>query len=148
MRRADLVVGVGLLAFAGFYFQQSFSILRGFASDRLGPAFFPRLLALVLAAMALALIVRALSGRSDRSPLPAVRMTLLFWTLGLLAAYALLMPKVGFLVATPLLLGAVIWLLGLRQWATLAASAVGLTLVLYTVFGRALHVLLPMGPLK
>jgi hypothetical protein len=50
VRRADLFIGLGLLAFAGAYYWASFDIAMGFASDRLGPTFFPRLLAAALAA--------------------------------------------------------------------------------------------------
>lgn len=148
MRRADLLIGLGLLVFAGVYFEQSFAIRRGFAADRLGPAFFPRLLALTLAVLAVILVVRAVTGRSDPSRPPAIRLGIFASVLVLLVAYVLLLPRLGFVLATPPLLGAVIWLLGLRNWPSLAGTALGLTAGLYVVFGRALHVLLPMGPLK
>jgi putative tricarboxylic transport membrane protein len=148
LRRADFAIGLGLLAFALVYYQQSFSIVRGFASDRLGPAFFPRMLALSLAALSLVLIVRALAGRSDPSRPPAMRLGVFAAVMGLLVVYAVIMPAVGFIVATPVLLAAVIWLLGLRQWAALLTTAIAVTAVLYVVFGRALHVLLPLGPLR
>jgi putative tricarboxylic transport membrane protein len=148
MRRADFFIGVGLLGFALLYYQQSFSIVRGFASDRLGPAFFPRMLALALAVLSLTLIIRALAGRSDPSRPPQMRVGVFAAVIALLVVYAVLMPAVGFLIATPVLLGAVIWLLGLRHWATLIGAALGVTAVLYVAFGRALHVLLPMGPLR
>lgn len=145
MRRADFFIGLGLLAFAAFYFQQSFNITRGFASDRLGPAFFPRLLAGALVALALVLIVRAGSGRSDPTPLPSIRKGLLLTVIVLTVVYALVLPRVGFLIATPVLLGAVMSLLGLRAWGSLVGTALGMTIVLYLAFGRALDVLLPMG---
>ncbi len=148
MRRADLLIGLALLVFAVVYFEQSFAITRGFASDRLGPAFFPRLLALALAVLAATLVVRAVMGRSDPSRPPAVRSRVFAAVLVLLAAYALLLPSAGFLLATPLMLGTVIWLLGLRRWPSLVGTALGVTATLYLVFGRALHVLLPIGPLK
>lgn len=148
MRRADLAIGLGLLAFTVFYAQQSFLIRRGFASDRLGPAFFPRLLALALGVLAVILVVRALAGRSDPSRPPAIRAGAFAAMLALLVAYGLLMPRVGFVLATPVLLGAVIWILGLRAWTALIGTALGVTAVLYVLFGRALHVLLPMGPLR
>ena len=145
MRRADFYIGLGLLAFALVYFQQSFTILRGFASDRLGPAFFPRMLALTLAALAVTLIVRAAAGRSDPSRPPQIRVGRLVAVLVVLALYAFALPSVGFLIATPLMLGAVIWFLGLRAWPSLATAAVGVTVVLWFVFARLLHVLLPKG---
>lgn len=145
MRRADFYIGLGLLIFALVYFQQSFTILRGFASDRLGPAFFPRMLALALAALALTLIVRAVMGRSDPSRPPAIRTKMLLVVLLSLGVYAAVMPLLGFRIATPLLLGGVIWALGLRAWPSLVGTAVGVTAVLWFVFDRLLHVLLPKG---
>lgn len=148
MRRADLAIGIGLLVAAMIYFQQSFAITRGFASDRLGPAFFPRLLAVVLGALALTLIVRAVSGRSDPSRPPAIRSGVLIGLIVLLVLYALALPSLGFILTTPLLVAGAIWLLGLRQWPRVAGTALSVTLVLYVVFVRMLHVLLPMGPLR
>ena len=57
------------------------------------------------------------------------------------------MPYVGFLLATPPLLAAVTVALGLRQPLLVVAPALGITLVLYAVFGRLLGVLFPRGPL-
>jgi len=145
MRRADLLIGLGLLVFAALYFRESFHIVRGFASDRLGPAFFPRLLAGALATLAIDLVARAVSGRSDPAPPPPVRAATLAGVIGVTALYVLVLPRVGFLLGTPPLLGAVIWLMGLRDWRGLLGTAVGATLVLYFVFGRFLHVLLPPG---
>jgi hypothetical protein len=147
MRRADLLGGIGLLLFAAFYFERSFAISTGLASDRLGPTFFPRVLASGLALLAAVLIIRALLDRSDRTPLSAVRATRLFGVLGLTILWALLLPRVGFLLVTPLLLGSVMWTMGLRRWRGLIGVSIGMTLVLYLVFVRGLNVLLPMGPL-
>ena len=147
MRRADLLGGMGLLLFAAFYFERSFAISTGLASDRLGPTLFPRVLAVVLALLAAVLIGRSLAGRSDPTPLPKIRATRLFVILALTVVWALLLPPVGFLFVTPLLLGTVMWTMGLRHWRGLIGLSLGMTLVLYLVFVRALNVLLPMGPL-
>jgi putative tricarboxylic transport membrane protein len=147
MRRADLVGGIGLVLFAGFYFERSFVISTGLASDRLGPTFFPRVLASVLALLAAVLIVRALRNRTDPTPLAPVRTARLFGVLGLTVVWALLLPRAGFLLVTPLLLGSIMWTMGLRRWRGLIGVSLGMTLVLYLVFVRALKVLLPMGPL-
>lgn len=147
MRRADAVIGLVLLVFAALYFQQSLGIVRGFASDRLGPTFFPRLLAVALALLAITLVARAAGNRSERAPPPAVRVGVFLGVMGLTAAYALLLPSVGFLLATPVLVGGVIALMGLREWRPLLGTAIGVTLTLYLVFARFLHVLLPSGPL-
>lgn len=132
-----------LLAVAAVYTQQSFLIVRGFAGDRLGPAFVPRLLAAALALLALTLLGRAARGRSDPNPPPPARTGLLTVVVLLLVAYAAVMPRVGFLVATPALLAAVLLALGVREAVSVFLAAVGLTAALYGVFGRLLGVLLP-----
>jgi len=147
MRRADLLIGIGLLATAAVYFQQSLAITVGFASDRLGPTFFPRLLALSLAGCALALIWRSVRGRSDPSPLPPVRTALLLGTVGLTVIYALALRPLGYLIATALYLAAIVRMLGYRNPVGFVGTAAGVTAALYLVFARALHVLVPMGPL-
>jgi putative tricarboxylic transport membrane protein len=148
MRRADAVIGLGLLIFAALYFQQSFAITTGFAPDRLGPTFFPRLLAAVLALLALMLIARAAGNRSERAPPPTARVGVFIGVVGLMALYALALPRVGFLLGTPVLVGIVVALMGLREWRPLLGTAIGVTLALYLVFDRFLHVLLPPGLLS
>ncbi len=147
MRRADLFIGLGLLVFAGLYFRESFAITVGFAADRLGPRFFPRMLAIALATCALALIRRSVAGRSDPGPLKPVRLAVLAGAAVLTTVYALLLGPLGYVIATPLYLSALIVLLGHRDLKSLLALTVGGTAVLYLVFVRALHVLVPMGPL-
>lgn len=147
MRRADAVAAVLLLAVAAVYFQQSFLIVRGFATDRLGPAFVPRVLAGALALLSLTLLARALAGRSDPTPPPPARTALLATTLVLLTAYGAILPRLGFLLATPLLMAATLRVLGVRRPLPVVAAATGITAALYVVFGRLLGVLLPPGPL-
>lgn len=147
MRRADLVAAVVLLALAALYYQQSFFVVRGFATDRLGPTFVPRLLAGALAVLALALLSRALGGRSDRTPPPGARTGLLLTIFVLLVGYAVVMPKLGFLLVTPAFLAAVLAALGIREPLPVVGAAVGMTAVLYFAFAKLLGVLLPPGPL-
>jgi putative tricarboxylic transport membrane protein len=147
MRRADFVGGIGLLLLAILYFERSFAISTGLASDRLGPTFYPRVLAVVLAVLATVLIARSLTDRSDPSPLSRVRAGRLFAVFGVMLLWVGLLPYLGFPLVTPLLLVAVMWILGHRRWRSLIAVSLGLTLALYLVFVRTLNVLLPMGPL-
>ena len=147
MRRADLVGGIGLLVLAILYFERSFAISIGLASDRLGPTFYPRVLAVVLAVLATVLMVRSLTGRSDSASLSPVRAGRLFAVFGLMLLWVGLLPTLGFPLVTPLLLVGVMWIMGHRRWRSLITVSLGLTLALYLLFVRALNVLLPMGPL-
>ena len=143
--RADFLLVLGLLLFAALYVERASHITVGFASDVLGPAFFPRLLAFLLALLAVGLLARSLTGRGPRVSRTPMR-SRLFWTVvALLVGYALLMPLVGFLYLTPLLLGAVMRILGLERWGWLVGVALGLTVFLYVLFTKALSVPLPPG---
>lgn len=145
MRRVDLLTGFVLVAFAALYFERTFHITIGLASDRLGPTFFPRLLAALLALCGLGLLFRAAAGRSD-SPRPApMRLGLFVAIITLALGYLVALPVIGFVVLTPLLLGAVMALLGLRNWWALAGTSIGITLLLLLVFVEMLRVPLPMG---
>jgi putative tricarboxylic transport membrane protein len=67
--------------------------------------------------------------------------------LALAVGWALLLPKTGFLIVTPLLMVSVMGTMGIRSWWRLVGVSLAMTLVLYLVFVKALNVLLPMGPL-
>jgi len=65
------------------------------------------------------------------------------------AAYIALLPLIGFRIGTVLFLAVFQLVLdrprSLRQWALLAALAVGTSAVTYVVFEKYLSVLLPRG---
>jgi putative tricarboxylic transport membrane protein len=147
--RADRVIGLLLIGLAAWYYWLSGDIEVGLASDRLGPRFFPRGLAVLLGAASFLLILRTFGPRARTgAPVQSAegeRSDRLVATLLLSAAYLLLLPRVGFLLLTPVYLAAFTWLLGYRRWAPLLGTAVGVTMALYLVFARALRVRLPPG---
>jgi hypothetical protein len=67
----------------------------------------------------------------------------------IVGGYVLLLPLLGFRLATVLFVGALQAVLGRpqtpRQWAVLAAIALGTAMLSYLVFERYLLVLLPRG---
>jgi hypothetical protein len=54
------------------------------------------------------------------------------------------LPAVGYLLATPILLGVVLWLLAIRGWM-LVAVPLGFTIPVFLVFSLFLNVRLPTG---
>jgi Tripartite tricarboxylate transporter TctB family len=58
--------------------------------------------------------------------------------------YVLALPTAGYLVATPLFLGVVLWLLAIRSWM-LVAVPLGFTVPVFLVFSLFLNVRLPTG---
>jgi putative tricarboxylic transport membrane protein len=60
-------------------------------------------------------------------------------------AYILLIPALGYFLATPLGIAAGLWLLRYRTWWKVAIAAIGFTLAAFLTFDRMLRVPLPTG---
>jgi len=70
----------------------------------------------------------------------------LMW--GLLIAYVFLMPSLGFLISSAVLLTALFLLLGERRWYFSLLIALVFTVGIYIGFARGLQVRLPLGILE
>lgn len=57
--------------------------------------------------------------------------------------YALLLPRAGFLISTPIFLAILAFCLGARSLWEIALTGVGVTMALYLIFTRLLQVVLP-----
>ena len=123
----------------------------------IGPGFYPTLVLTFLAVSCALLVVQDWMAQR-RAPATAPEATtaeprraygLVAGAFVVVAAYIALMPLLGFRIATALFVAAFQLLLErpvtLRQWATLAAIAVGTSAVTYFAFERYLTVLLPRG---
>ncbi len=150
MRRADQVAGVIILAF-------SLAVMEG--SRRMPPSatfgpgagFLPFWLGALMAVLALLLIVTAsrqtvavpnLSLIPNRRAVFAVGATV-----GAVAAYILLLERLGFLLATGLLTAFLLGCVERERWSTTVLVAALNAVGLYVVFQVLLGVSLPKNPL-
>ena len=117
----------------------------------IGPAFYPRILLGVTAALSLALLVGDLWRRHDRPARPSVSYRLVVLTFVVFTVYVFLLPVLGYRVATVLFVGGLQATLdpprSARGWGLVAAMAVGSMVATYYVFEVYLNVLLPRGRL-
>lgn len=67
---------------------------------------------------------------------------------GLCFGYVLLLPDLGFVLLSPPLLAALLWVMGVRRPVPLLGVSLITVLVLYGLFGEILNVRLPLGPLE
>lgn len=119
-----------------------------------GPGFYPRIVLAITAAFALLLVVADVVSARKRGPGAAragarPNHALVLVSFGIFAGYVVLLPWLGFRVATPVFLAAMQVALerpaDARGWARVAAVAAIATLATYLVFESYLHVLLPRG---
>lgn len=124
--------------------------------DPIGPAFFPRIMAMILMATGAMLAIRAWFLRNAPQSPPAMRMPpekpasafgqdRLIRALAICFGYLLVLKPLGYLIATPLFVAFTVANLGIHDRKTLIVSGVGVTVVLFLVFAVLLDVLLPMG---
>lgn len=148
MALVDRLTGLLLVGLAVAYYRLAGEIEVGLASDLLGPQYFPKLLAVALGLSSAWLVVRSFrpaARRNEPVRAEAERLANLWIALGLTVVYLILLPHVGFLLLTPVLLGAFIWVLGYRRWVPLVGTAVGVSVALWVVFAWLLGVRLPPG---
>ena len=110
-----------------------------------GPAFFPRLLAVLLIACAAWLAIRAWrqgSGVEARSRIPRLGVWI---AVAWIAAFLLVWPRLGTVLSVPLLVVGLMWLTGERSWRILVTVPLAFAGFIYLVFMVLLGVPLPTG---
>lgn len=158
-KRTDLV-GVMLIVGLGvWYYALAGQLPDTRMGDPLGPRGFPKYLAVGIITTALFLFIRQIrkwsgtpgwkhtpEGESD-DPAFSASGARVIGLITLTFAYLALLIPLGYLLATPVFLTAVLTLLGIRRPRVLAAVSVGMTLVLFVVFVLLARIYLPLGPM-
>ena len=157
MNRANFVCGaIGVAVGGGAYFRTS-----DFPADvvmKIGPAFFPSMLAggLMLSSAAL-MVIAAMEAAQPAAPdaeaepfrlsLDDGRVRAVVTTLAVLAFTLVLVP-LGFIPTSVIFLLAMMALLGVRRPLLMAATSVGVTLGIWLIFEKLLVLTLPAGILE
>jgi putative tricarboxylic transport membrane protein len=108
-----------------------------------GTRLFPLLLGGIIALLSALIVVRP---APDPAPASDRRGQSRLWgTVAILVGYAVAFERLGFPLATPLALGAMLASYGERRWIVLASLSLGVTAATYLVFARWLGAPLPLG---
>ena len=146
MVRRNVLAGVVLLAIGLGY-----GVLTADLPDRTlpgtpGPAFLPWLITAGWLALSTALLVRGLLGGGKKSDVIEYHIPTQSWlALVGFAAYLLLLPTLGFIVASILFFAGLTWLYGERNKLFIALTAIIIPIVLFYLFAAGFQVLLPRG---
>jgi hypothetical protein len=149
----DGIAGLVLLAISLVLLVKSFQ-LPSLPIVPVGPGFYPAIVLSFMAAASALLVVQdvikhRVPAEAAVSDAPRRNYRLVVIAFAIVGAYVALLPLLGFRVATVLFVGALQAALdrpkSARQWAVLAAIALGTAAVSYFVFERYLLVLLPRG---
>jgi hypothetical protein len=149
----DAGIGVGLLAFCGLlYWQAGLVSVPPFIP--IGPAFYPRVILILLAGLSLWLIaedllkgrVPARGAKKPTGPMPNYGRVLLAFFVFL--GYVVGLSLIGYLAATFLFVLGLSWSIGprnIREMPKLVVVAIGTAVATYLVFEKYLYVFLPRG---
>ncbi len=153
----DRVTGLVLLAIALVWSVLVYkTIPPGQGDGDVGARAFPLLLGLILAGLSAAMVFASLwrkshapdGGRIEIKPALERRLefSIVASVVVSIIAYGYLMQKIGFLLATPILVTTLMMaVLKSRNWITIASMAAGLTLGCWLIFGKLLGAYLPRG---
>lgn len=150
----DGIAGLACLAASLGLFAATLGLPEASLLVPVGPGFYPRIVLGVTAALSLLLVVQDVLARRrgvKRTPAraPAAGYGLVAITFAAFAAYVVLLPYLGFRIATFGFVGGLMAVLEPPQkkngWIAVAAVAFVTSVVCYLVFERYLSVLLPRG---
>ena len=118
----------------------------------IGPAFYPRIILVVTAALSAALLIGDVWRRPSKpAPATPVSYRLVLLTFLIFSVYVFLLPLLGYRAGTLLFVATLQATLDpprrARDWAVVGVIALASMLVTYYVFERHLNVLLPRGRL-
>ncbi len=128
-----------IVSIAGIWIARGFE--APFSYEPVGPRAFPMLILALLGISAIALMLERKSDTAWASPAVLKRIGLLFLVV---LAYAWLFDKLGFILATVLMVIPAARFFG-ANWTQAAAGGVGLGAGLFILFDRLLDVALPTG---
>ena len=143
--RRDFNAGLLFIAIGAYFaiYAQEYSIGT---ANRMGPGYFPTLLAIIMLALGLIVFVMAFLEAEEQEPPEATDWRGVLLVLGAVLSFALLIPVAGFLIA-------VLALVGLSAAASkeskpkeTALLAVGLVIFGIIVFGFGLELQFPIIP--
>lgn len=155
-------LGWGELLFAGFLLAvgalvllDSRSLPQSNAASGIGPAFFPRVVAVVAMAIAAALIVQVLRGGRGHADegegdvdISALHLSSALIVLGAVAMHSLLLERAGYVITAALTFWAIAYAIGSRRYVRDALLSLAIGVVVYVVFTEGLSIRLPTGVLE
>ncbi|MBQ0052013.1 MAG: tripartite tricarboxylate transporter TctB family protein [Treponema sp.] len=149
MRIANIVSAIIGMLFSAAAFGYTFTF-KQFKNVPVGPEFFPRALAVALFICCFILFITNLLKKDDKSKAPTLNplnKNIQKALLGLLVivVYALLWNIISFILATPIAIFVMIFILGKRNYLKMAIISVVATAVIFVAFKFLLGIEMPMG---
>lgn len=145
MKKNDFIAGGLFIALGLFIFTQTFTY-PSLEKGHPGPDLFPNILAILFIGFGLALILKArkLLPKTEMPCSTPKRISNAFFVVGIVAAYVILVNRVGFLITSAILLFILMKKLEVTLFKSVITSVL-ITLFINLLFSKILRVPLPYG---
>lgn len=143
MRKPVLLISFVVIVLACVFLVQTLRFPAADSQD-IGAAFMPRVYCLALIILGIVLMVQ------EWRKAPEVNQGSIKMALGAMAGtviYIYLITVIGFYVITPVMGFLFLWVMKVRRPFVLLGIPLGISVFIYTVFGKILHIPLPEGSL-
>jgi putative tricarboxylic transport membrane protein len=150
VKKANIIAAIIGMGFSSAVFVITLGFKK-FKNVPVGPEFFPRWLAIGLFVCSVVLAVQALMAKpAGNSPAPTLSIfdkgiARLLMGAAIIVLYAISWGFLGFIIATPLALFGLMFLLGLRGYPLMIAFSLSATAVIFCAFRYLLGIDMPMG---
>lgn len=150
--RSDRYLGTGCLLVGALGYLEASKWKVLFATDPAGPGAIPRILCVGFGVLGLILLAGGFTvKKTELAEVPFCTVKEMKMTLALALvclAYIVVLPILGYLLSTPLLLAAILLTVGVKTPKTIVLISLIGTIVLFLIFYSLLKVNLPMGFMK
>lgn len=146
--RNDRYLGLGCIILGIFAYMAASQWKVMVGADPAGPGGIPKILSVGIAAIGIILIAGSFLMKNKQKEKPLFTRKELMITVSLLAiclVYILVLPYIGYLLATPLLIASILFSLGSRSAKSILLISAITTLLLFLMFYSVLKVNLPLG---
>ena len=145
--RSDRYLGIGFMLFSIFMYYISTTWPMNFSSDPAGPSAIPKILCVGLCILGLILTVGGFGVKAKGNKVLFTRQELIITGALTIASiiYINILPVIGYLLATPLLIASILWFVGTKKVKTIVLVSIIGTLVLFLLFYSLLQINLPLG---
>ena len=146
MRRKNIIAGVVLIFISLWYGYLTSELPVRTLPNTPDPSFFPWINTIILLVLSVSLLIQGLffteQGEKKVDPIAA---RLVATSLGLFCIYLLILPSLGFVVASIPFFAGMMVLFEERRPVWVASSSVAVTVLLFSAFRYGFGVLLPLG---
>jgi hypothetical protein len=149
MKRKNIIAGVVLIFFSLGYGYLTSELPTRTLPNTPDPSFFPWINTIIMLVLSTSLLVQGLffTEQGERS-FDAVAARLIAISLALFFVYLLILPSLGFVVASIPFFAALMMLFEERRPVWVASSSIAVTVLLFSAFRYGFGVLLPLGVME